>query len=59
MCMVMIRHILVPIHKFSVLLCMLWACNGDQKTSYIKISFSVKHLILRCLLVSTTHSKCA
>ncbi len=60
MCMVMIRHILVlPIHKFCVLLCMLWACNGDQKASYIKIYFSVKHLILRCLLVSITHSKCA
>lgn len=41
MCMVMFRHILVPIHKFFVLLCMLWACHGDQKASYIKISFSV------------------
>jgi hypothetical protein len=60
MCMVIIRQILVlPIHNFCVLLCMLWACNGDQKAYYIEIYFSVQHLILRCLLVSITHSMCA
>jgi len=50
LCMVMIRHILVlPIHKFCVLLCMLWACNGDQKPSYNKMPPSVHYTLKVCI----------
>ncbi len=50
LCMVMIRHILVlPIHKFCVLLCMLLAWNGDQKTSYNKMPPSVHYTLKVCI----------